>query len=382
MMKKRLLALLMAAVMTISLLPTTAWAHDAAHAEGIRDTEGVEDVQGSEGDRDLEEVSDSENVPGEDAVDAAALAAVEDDGPAALAAATTLDSYFEGLPVIAETEPGSPSSTKKWKVTTLGSDKLVNGESGDQNWKPLELDAKSGQVLTVVYKKDSGVDRFDDCVYLRNFSAGEALVVTFHANNGTEDTAQQKVYGGKAALKANTFTCENKIFAGWAAAADGEVLYQDGERITTETSLDLYAVWADAYTVTFDNDGATATVMTPRNGAIGSRIPADPSRKGYTFDGWFNGETKLTAETVISGDSTYTAKWTAITYTIAFSGGSESTGSVESIPAAYDREVTLPRNAFTRPGYSFNGWSQSSSASKGSYAEGDAVKNLTSTKSR
>lgn len=428
MMKKRLLALLMAAVMTISLLPTTAWAHDAAHAEGIRDTEGVEDVQGSEGDRDLEEVSDSENVPGEDAVDAAALAAVEDDGPAALAAATTLDSYFEGLPVIAETEPGSPSSTKKWKVTTLGgdtvlmsgnkgkssststlqltftgdthltfeykvssekncdkctitlgSDKLVNGESGDQNWKPLELDAKSGQVLTVVYKKDSGVDRFDDCVYLRNFSAGEALVVTFHANNGTEDTAQQKVYGGKAALKANTFTCENKIFAGWAAAADGGVLYQDGASITTETSLDLYAVWADAYTVTFDNDGATATVMTPRNGAIGSRIPADPSREGYTFDGWFNGETKLTAETVISGDSTYTAKWTAITYTIAFSGGSESTGSVESIPAAYDREVTLPRNAFTRPGYSFNGWSQSSSASKGSYAEGDAVKNLTST---
>ena len=428
MMKKRLLALLMAAVMTISLLPTTAWAHDAAHAEGIRDTEGVEDVQGSEGDRDLEEVSDSENVPGEDAVDAVALAAVEDDGPAALAAATTLDSYFEGLPVIAETEPGSPSSTKKWKVTTLGgdtvlmsgnkgkssststlqltftgdthltfeykvssekncdkctitlgSDKLVNGESGDQNWKPLELDAKSGQVLTVVYTKDSSVDKFNDCVYLRNFSAGEALVVTFHANNGTDDTAQQKVYGGKAALKANTFTCENKIFAGWAAAADGEVLYQDGASITTETSLDLYAVWADAYTVTFDNDGATATVMTPRNGAIGSRIPADPSRKGYTFDGWFNGETKLTAETVISGDSTYTAKWTAITYTIAFSGGSESTGSVESIPAAYDREVTLPRNAFTRPGYSFNGWSQSSSASKGSYAEGDAVKNLTST---
>lgn len=41
--------------------------------------------------------------------------------------------------------------------------------------------------------------------------------------------------------------------------------------------------------------------------------------------------------------------------------------------------MTLPRNAFTRPGYSFNGWSQSSSASKGSYAEGDAVKNLTST---
>lgn len=34
MMKKRLLALLMAAVMTISLLPTTAWAHDAGACRG------------------------------------------------------------------------------------------------------------------------------------------------------------------------------------------------------------------------------------------------------------------------------------------------------------------------------------------------------------
>lgn len=458
MMKKRLLALLMAAVMTISLLPTTAWAHDAAHAEGIRDTEGVEDVQGSEGDRDLEEVSDSENVPGEDAVDAAALAAVEDDGPAALAAATTLDSYFEGLPVIAETEPGSPSSTKKWKVTTLGgdtvlmsgnkgkssststlqltftgdthltfeykvssekncdkctitlgSDKLVNGESGDQNWKPLELDAKSGQVLTVVYKKDSGVDRFDDCVYLRNFSAGEALVVTFHANNGTEDTAQQKVYGGKAALKANTFTCENKIFAGWAAAADGEVLYQDGERITTETSLDLYAVWADAYTVTFDNDGATATVMTPRNGAIGSRIPADPSREGYTFDGngykgtladktvtpdkvyssltyllrensypanktlegWYIknadgsfGEA-VAKDTVFSGDEvTLIAKWRDYQYIIKYhvKSGDKSgvTGTMADQPAPFGQDVKLAKCAYVREGYDFAGWATSS----------------------
>ena len=48
MMKKRLLALLMAAVMTISLLPTTAWAHDAAHAEGIRDTRSEERRVGKE----------------------------------------------------------------------------------------------------------------------------------------------------------------------------------------------------------------------------------------------------------------------------------------------------------------------------------------------
>lgn len=107
------------------------------------------------------------------------------------------------------------SEAKYDKCTiTLGSNTLVDGVSGDQNWKGLELDAKRGDKLTVRYEKDSSGDKFDDCVYLRNFSAGEALVVTFHANNGTEDTATQKIFGGKGTLKANTFTCEGKIFAG------------------------------------------------------------------------------------------------------------------------------------------------------------------------
>ena len=338
------------------------------------------------------------------------------------AAKKSVDDYFDGLPIAAD--PGA--GTTAWKVSTkdgeevlmsgnagknrssstltltftedthltfeykvsseakydkctikLGSTTLVDGESGDQNWKGLELDAKRGEKLTVRYEKDSSGDRFDDCVYLRNFSAGEALVVTFHANNGTEDTATQKIFGGKGTLKANTFTCEGKIFAGWATSADGAVVYEDGAAITTETDLELYAVWSDAYTVTLRNGDTDTTVLVPQNSAIGSRIPADPTKKGYTFEGWFNGEEKLTAETVISGDVIYTAQWSPITYTIAFSGGEGGQGAMDSIPATYDQEVTLPKNTFTRPGYYFNGWSASSGASSGSYADEKPVKNLT-----
>ena len=338
------------------------------------------------------------------------------------AAKKSVDDYFDGLPIAAD--PGT--GTTAWKVSTkdgeevlmsgnagknyssstltltftedthlsfeykvsseakydkctitLGSNTLVNGVSGDQEWKGLELDAKRGDKLTVLYKKDSSGDKFDDCVYLRNFSAGEALVVTFHANNGTEDTATQKIFGGKGTLKANTFTCEGKIFAGWATSADGAVAYEDGAAITTETNLDLYAVWSDAYTVTLRNGDTDTTVLVPQNSAIGSRIPADPTKKGYTFEGWFNGEEKLTAETVISGDVIYTAQWSPITYTIAFSGGEGGQGAMDSIPATYDQEVTLPKNTFTRPGYYFNGWSASSGASSGSYADEKPVKNLT-----
>ena len=338
------------------------------------------------------------------------------------AAKKSVDDYFDGLPIAADPGPGTTAwkvSTKdgeevlmsgnagknrssstltltftedthlsfEYKVSseakydkctiTLGSNTLVNGVSGDQKWTGLELDAKRGDKLTVLYKKDSSGDKFDDCVYLRNFSAGEALVVTFHANNGTEDTATQKIFGGKGTLKANTFTCEGKIFAGWATSADGAVAYEDGAAITTETNLDLYAVWSDAYTVTLRNGDTDTTVLVPQNSAIGSRIPADPTKKGYTFEGWFNGEEKLTAETVISGDVIYTAQWSPITYTIAFSGGEGGQGAMDSISATYDQEVTLPKNTFTRPGYYFNGWSASSGASSGSYADEKPVKNLT-----
>ncbi len=324
--------------------------------------------------------------------------------PLSVSAAVTLDDYFDGLPLIAETEPGSPNSTNKWKATTLdgetvlmsgnkgksnssstlqltftsathltfeykvssearydkctitlGSKTLVNGESGDQDWKALEIDVAENDVLKVVYKKDPTGYAFDDCVYLRNFSAGTPLVVTFHANNGTEDTLLQNVYGGKATLKANTFTCEGKLFAGWAAAADGEILYADGAQITTETDMDLYAVWVDAFTVTFDDgSGNTTQVLVPQNAAIGSKLPQDPTKKGYTFGGWFLDDSRLTVETVISSDVTYTAKWTANQYTIAFDANGGS-GTMDSVTAVYGEALTLPDVTFTRAGYEFNG---------------------------
>ena len=49
----------------------------------------------------------------------------------ALAANKTFGDFFAGLPLIAETEPCSPNSTKKWKVTTLdGEDVLMSGNKG------------------------------------------------------------------------------------------------------------------------------------------------------------------------------------------------------------------------------------------------------------
>ena len=108
-------------------------------------------------------------------------------------------------------------------------------------------------------------------------------MVTFLANNGTEDTATQKIFSGKGTLKANTFTCEGKIFAGWATSADGAVVYADGAAITTETDLDLYAVWSDAYTVTLLNRNTDTTIQIPQKSANVKRIHADQTKKSSTI---------------------------------------------------------------------------------------------------
>ena len=208
----------------------------------------------------------------------------------AFAAGKTVSQYFDGLPVTAD--PGT--GTTAWKVGTkdgqevllsgsagkshststltltftedshlsfaykvssearydkctikLGSKILVDGESGEQDWKDLGVDAKKGDKLTVEYKKDSSGDKNDDCVYLRGFSAGEALVVTFHANNGTEDTATQKIFGGKGTLMANPFTCAGKVFAGWFAD-QAYTTPADLDQVTQDTTI--YAKYvSDSY---------------------------------------------------------------------------------------------------------------------------------------
>lgn len=310
-----------------------------------------------------------------------------------------LDAYFADLPLTAKEQDGasnlqwsvkngivtSPSGFKsaprsltltatadthltfQYKVSTEAnydkftlthnSTTVVNGVSGLVDWTLVELDVATGDTLTFTYKKDSSGDQNDDRVYLRSFTAGAGIPITFHANGGTGEDYTQNIYGGKGTLKANTFTCDGKVFIGWATSAEGDVVYADLASVTDVTeAMELYARWADASTVTFDNNGKTSTVQIPTNDVIGSaRIPSEGTKKGYLFGGWFHNDTQLTAETVITEDITFTAKWTPITYTIAFDpNGGE--GTMDPISAIYDQEFTLPECAFTRAGYDFAGW--------------------------
>ena len=63
-------------------------------------------------------------------------------------------------------------------------------------------------------------------------------------------------------------------------------------------------------TVTFDSDGGTEVVQQiVVYGGVATE-PTAPTKEGYTFGGWFSGETVYDFATAVKADLTLTAHWT------------------------------------------------------------------------
>lgn len=111
----------------------------------------------------------------------------------------------------------------------------------------------------------------------------------------------------------------NFLFYGWY---DSGIRYERDSVINSD--LDLTARWVreqDMVIVTFNTDGGTSVLDLPvlKGEPIGLRIPVS-RKKNYTFDGWFSGTTKYTAEgPVVNANITLTAHWTIKpTHTVTF----------------------------------------------------------------
>ncbi|MGL1903777.1 MAG: InlB B-repeat-containing protein, partial [Fibrobacterales bacterium] len=109
------------------------------------------------------------------------------------------------------------------------------------------------------------------------------------------------------------------------------------------------------YTVIFDGNGSNALVP-PGTVAPGSLLtePSAPIQSGYTFDGWYNGNTLWDFSQGVTTDLTLQARWTVITYSVSFNlnGGNASIASATVNAGSTVARPTAP----TRDGYTFVGW--------------------------
>ncbi|MDE7373335.1 MAG: InlB B-repeat-containing protein [Clostridia bacterium] len=118
----------------------------------------------------------------------------------------------------------------------------------------------------------------------------------------------------------------------WYDAEEG------GNKVTaisnTQTgNITLYARWSvPTYTVTYNLDGGVNNAANEATYTFGVGLTlADPTRTGYTFDGWYDaqeGGNKVTAISATqAGDVTLYARWTKDTTTNTSTNTDTSTNS-------------------------------------------------------
>lgn len=210
-----------------------------------------------------------------------------------------------------------------------------------------------------------------------------AVVVdyTYNANGGTGTApAGGSVQGGTAfTTAANPFTRVGYTFAGWytTASGTGGNDYTENASNTMQisaTAIVLYAKWtASALVITFDEQGGSSISDGSVNvGASILTAPTAPTRAGYTLAGWSTTSTgSVVSFPYVHGQSesfTLYAIWNANTLTVTYNsqGGSAVTaGSV-----ATDAKILAAPTAPTKTGYTFSGWSTTTTGSVVSFTGG------------
>lgn len=111
-----------------------------------------------------------------------------------------------------------------------------------------------------------------------------------------------------------------------------------------------------SYTVKFvDGESEVKSVSVEEGKTIADAdIPADLTKGGYVFEGWFAGEVAFDKSAAITADVTYSAKWTKL-HTVKFVDGDETikTATVKDGEKLTDADVPAD---LTATGKAFEGW--------------------------
>ncbi len=233
--------------------------------------------------------------------------------------------------------------------------------------------------------------------------------VDFDSNNGSSVESKTVLFG-KQIPEPETPNRSGHDFVGWFKTEECTEEWNFDTDKMPNHDVTLYAKWnIHKNTVVFDANGGKfsdnkKTHDLP-NQEVGSKITSpneNPTKEGYTFDGWFkdnlgNEEWKFEndseSNTMPDESLTLYAKWTANTYTIKFNGNDNTSGETKEIKCTYDQECQLTQNGYTKEyvvtynenknedvenstqnvKYNFENWSYQGKT----YSDGEKVKNLT-----
>ena len=150
-----------------------------------------------------------------------------------------------------------------------------------------------------------------------------ALYVYFLNPDGTQIMRTEKV-GNHEAHDFTTVSYEvdsTHKLVGWAAKKNGTENIADKISVPADqTSVNVYAIIKEGYWISFDSDGGSIvdSQFVLNGGQLDLNENTNPTKPGYTFDGWYNGPTKVEKGTTVTSPMTLKAHWSAtqVSYTV------------------------------------------------------------------
>ena len=189
--------------------------------------------------------------------------------------------------------------------------------------------------------------------------AAEEFTVTFDTDGGSE-VKPKTVKEGTVIESQPTTTKADFEFDGWY---DGET--NVGFPYTVTKTVTLKAKWkaktpeTKVFIIRFDPDGGEfdGKVEKDKDGKI--LEPTAPTKKGFEFEGWHDGSTKVTFPYEVKKDVTLKAHWKKVEtpavekFTVTFNSKGGSAVATQTIEKG--KTATEPK-APTKTGYTFKGW--------------------------
>lgn len=167
---------------------------------------------------------------------------------------------------------------------------------------------------------------------------------------------------------------------------DGNYLF---DTYTNPDDITLYAYWtANVYDVVLNTNGGLyhdeASVPLKHTYDTPTALPTSSNiyKTGYTFNGWYDND-QFTGNPVTEISSTannteFFAKWTPISYTIAYDANGGEGSTMSNSNCTYDKTFDLSTNTYSRVGYTFSGWNTQADGKGISYIdEATNLSNLT-----
>lgn len=171
------------------------------------------------------------------------------------------------------------------------------------------------------------------------------FIVTFD-NEGTK--TQEIIDAGSKIIEPTAPTKEGYRFDGWYYDNNGGKAKWNFDTDTVTRAMTLKAKWVQTYTVTFETNGGSAVAPVTVDAGSTATKPADPTKSGHNFGGWYKDSTLQTpwdfANGTVTADTTLYAKWTANPPAPSYDD-SDPTYAV-SAPAAENGKIAVsPKNA-------------------------------------